>query len=423
MESLCCLESDYADKEKTIAGVISGRVARARHVDDDAQVVLVDAPQRLVAESSNKYSVEYYFRLGATPRRGAVWIEPTISDLTSLASDVQLEIDPSRVVLYNDETTVSVRVRVINPNGIPAGGGTVVIDNKIDSCDQAYLSLVSSTQVVIDVVAPKTSNSVPLVVVVLVAFFGILIAAVSTRLYIEHKRSKDDEIWLIKMSELKFKDPHEVVGRGTFGVVVLATYRGTQVAVKSVLPPRSGTCMFESISEQEGPDRPAPPSDGSVAESELGTSTLYPGTLSGPDSLRTKRNINRVNPRSKLRNAAKFFENDVSSRELGGQELTAKERRHHWERSLQFYSHSSASLRADFVAEMRHLSKLRHPCVTTCMGKLFQIDSLRDLSFPTLCFSPCGFSRPLHRCGCGQGMGPSVSDGIHGPRFAVRSSP
>jgi hypothetical protein len=34
-----------------------------------------------------------------------------------------------------------------------------------------------------------------------VAFFGILIATVSTRLYIEHKRSKDDEIWLIKMSE------------------------------------------------------------------------------------------------------------------------------------------------------------------------------------------------------------------------------
>ena len=39
-------------------------------------------------------------------------------------------------------------------------------------------------------------------------------------------------IWRIKPSELKFKPEPEILGRGTFGLVVLAEYRGTNVAVK-----------------------------------------------------------------------------------------------------------------------------------------------------------------------------------------------
>lgn len=39
--------------------------------------------------------------------------------------------------------------------------------------------------------------------------------------------------------ELKFDDPPSILGRGTFGLVLLAEYRGTQVAVKRVIPPKS----------------------------------------------------------------------------------------------------------------------------------------------------------------------------------------
>ena len=45
-------------------------------------------------------------------------------------------------------------------------------------------------------------------------------------------------LWAVKTSELKFEDPPVVIGRGTFGLVLLANYRGTQVAVKRVIPPR-----------------------------------------------------------------------------------------------------------------------------------------------------------------------------------------
>ena len=31
-----------------------------------------------------------------------------------------------------------------------------------------------------------------------------------------------------------------------------------------------------------------------------------------------------------------------------------------------------AKLKADFIVEMRHLSKLRHPCITTVMGAVIE---------------------------------------------------
>ena len=42
--------------------------------------------------------------------------------------------------------------------------------------------------------------------------------------------------------------------------------------------------------------------------------------------------------------------------------------REQWEQALQFYQHDHTELRQQFVAEMRTLSKLRHPCITTVMG-------------------------------------------------------
>lgn len=40
------------------------------------------------------------------------------------------------------------------------------------------------------------------------------------------------------MPEMKFNDPPVCIGLGTFGLVLLAEYEGTQVAVKRVIPPQ-----------------------------------------------------------------------------------------------------------------------------------------------------------------------------------------
>ena len=46
-----------------------------------------------------------------------------------------------------------------------------------------------------------------------------------------YRNHKADEIWQVQIEELQFDDPVEVIGQGSFGVVLLAHYRGTKVAL------------------------------------------------------------------------------------------------------------------------------------------------------------------------------------------------
>ena len=41
------------------------------------------------------------------------------------------------------------------------------------------------------------------------------------------------------LDELHFNEPPDVIGQGGFGVVILGEYRGTEVAVKRVIPPET----------------------------------------------------------------------------------------------------------------------------------------------------------------------------------------
>ena len=48
--------------------------------------------------------------------------------------------------------------------------------------------------------------------------------------------------------------------------------------------------------------------------------------------------------------------------------VDAKLNKDQWGQALSFYEHDYTKLHAQFVAEMRQLSKLRHPCICTVMG-------------------------------------------------------
>ena len=61
-------------------------------------------------------------------------------------------------------------------------------------------------------------------------------------------KKKLDGIWRVKPSDLKFDDPPVVIGRGTFGLVLLSTYRGTTVAVKRVIPPKCKSLLAYCLS-------------------------------------------------------------------------------------------------------------------------------------------------------------------------------
>ncbi|EKX31508.1 hypothetical protein GUITHDRAFT_83074, partial [Guillardia theta CCMP2712] len=68
--------------------------------------------------------------------------------------------------------------------------------------------------------------------------------------YIGIKRKQSDSLWEVRRDELKFAEPIEVLGRGTFGIVLKAEYRGTNVAVKRLLMGDKHTQMKHEFIEE-----------------------------------------------------------------------------------------------------------------------------------------------------------------------------
>eukprot|EP00804_Cyclotella_cryptica_P004550 CCRYP_006905-RB/>CCRYP_006905-RB protein AED:0.04 eAED:0.04 QI:102/1/1/1/0.8/0.66/6/1055/1315 len=86
---------------------------------------------------------------------------------------------------------------------------------------------------------------VALVVVVMISIVGLVI-------YMKRGKKDGEDVWRVLPSELVFSDPPEILGRGTFGLVVLAEYRGTKVAVKRVIPTKSKAPITDSIVAAKG---------------------------------------------------------------------------------------------------------------------------------------------------------------------------
>jgi hypothetical protein len=173
-------------------------------------------------------------------------------------------------------------------------------------------------------------------------------------LFYEHKRKKNDSVWHVKKEELKFPEPPHVIGQGSFGVVLLAEYRGTQVAVKRVIPPatkKNQSAATTVIIRDDASDDLGGDSTHSRGQSKMGkggsvgTASAVGSSGSGYKSAMT----------SGVAGGSKMgFMSGTASMFGGGRGGTDSALR--------------KRLKLEFVEEMRYLSKLRHPCVTTVMG-------------------------------------------------------
>lgn len=132
------------------------------------------------------------------------------------------------VVLFDVNSTATVSVSVQDGNSL-SKKKTIVIQNNIDACDKAFIQSTTNSTVYADI-EPKEVNLMLVICAVIGAMIFISLATLWLVIYL--KKRQADSIWLVKRSELLFSDPPEVAGRGTFGLVLLAEYRGTVVAVK-----------------------------------------------------------------------------------------------------------------------------------------------------------------------------------------------
>lgn len=204
---------------------------------------------------------------------------------------------------------------------------------------------------------PETTNTT--LVAILVVSCGLSIAAIVFAYY-DRKRKASELHWKIDPGELIIDGPPQVLGRGSFGLVVKAEYRGAQVALKRVLRrPNNQRSGGDADIERQ--------SDFSIGADDKSESDESE-TPTKPTGLESVESILSV-----FDDRSGFLErsNDPTGGTLigipKGKRSMVPSRRH--QRKKTFFGRDEFSqLKAEFATEMKLLSKLRHPCITTIFG-------------------------------------------------------
>jgi len=243
-----------------------------------------------------------------------------------------------------------------------------------------------------------------------------------------------DSVWAIQSHELRFSDPPDIAGRGTFGLVLIAEYRGTRIAVKRVIPPRvenvskgkNGSLhgvsrnsllgngytedkiarmkrrsSFDFVNETYSPEKESEHTvDAWIGQDHVATTITYGETqktsVGWDASVDTKqsskiRNNNNLDamctpPKETQRSTevtvgtnsgrstsgfglgSTSLNSDSSMTRLLGKGSGSFSSWLHLKKKVSRTNDEYSRLKSDFIVEMRHLSKLRHPCITTVMG-------------------------------------------------------
>ncbi|CAJ1957993.1 unnamed protein product [Cylindrotheca closterium] len=202
----------------------------------------------------------------------------------------------------------------------------------------------------------------------------VLIGFVVALFYIAYKKKKNDEVWHVSAEELHFSHPVEIVGQGAFGVVLLAEYRGTNVAIKRVLAKKDrnvrngsvasiGSVGGRSVSDEDvQEDVETGEAGGTASGTNSGFGDL--DFLGGFSFKRTKRGpFGRLFGRRHKDDSAKHNLSILGSASAGGASMS---------RGIATWlfpsCNETARRQEQFKEEMRLLSRLRHPCITTVMG-------------------------------------------------------
>ena len=229
-------------------------------------------------------------------------------------------------------------------------------------------------------------------------------------------RARAEAIWRIPLSSVVFADPPEILGRGTFGLVVKGTYRGTTVALKRTLPPDAvapadvDVSMIGAGSVNKPRRRSARGSGGSLTSAkQLQHLTQFDLTIvEEEESVKGARNSRRASAINRSSMAAletvevvlaypmtlvpaEAAPATTSTRQdaltlaaasasgasisLTPQTQTTSSGSFGSSNGLLAFLRSrrrAAALRADFVREMRLVVHLRHPNITTVLGAVLE---------------------------------------------------
>jgi hypothetical protein len=264
-------------------------------------------------------------------------------------------------------------------------------------------------------IADSCVNVTVLTCSIVFPLFAVIIAAVYFHGLAGRKRA--DAIWEVKPSELKIGSNPVVLGEGSFGLVVLADYRGTLVAVKKALPStraRRGSNGGKNL-------RTSDPFQ-SVAVQRVSRASQVKTVLTEIQ----EEDDEYKDVEGAQENESTWFRRPSFDEKVPTLRSVGKGRQEDsgfFRRSRVTERHSTLritdyKLRQEFINEMRLVAKLRHPCIITgnilsacgfCAyyTKYFSLHS----SLPPKNESPYLFSHGSCRRPKG---GASARNGIHG---------
>ena len=228
----------------------------------------------------------------------------------------------------------------------------------------------------------------------LIASIVILIGIVAASFYLRHKKRLSDQMWHINAEELHFNEPLDIIGQGAFGEVILAEYRGTKVAIKRVIKKpadrlsskgassklKGGTSFDNTptpsvddfqgseISQYQPQNEKDPALSGSI-DLEAGRSKSFAAGAVDLELL-AQLSFSRQNGKWAQFCPGGLNEDDhyrIKSNIFGGSTAGGMNSSSVAAQLLCCFD-KQRQRKNEFVLEMRLLSRLRHPCITTVMG-------------------------------------------------------
>jgi len=253
------------------------------------------------------------------------------------------------------------------------------------------------------------------IMAVVISIASVILVSILGAFYVRYRNHKNDEMWQVNIEELTFDDPVEVIGQGSFGVVLLAQYRGTKVALKRAIKVGSKGSKHGSGSKRKGgskvgskatsSEHSKTSSNGRINGDSMGMATVDSGESpqeSDPEvgecpsddeshdsaSAQGYKSAGRSANSSYNPNSLGFLAQDFGPRSKWAWLFpwTKRDSYHYRFKEAILGSSNGSSMgktwhavlcpwfspqvRAEeaFMQEMRVLSRLRHPCITTVLG-------------------------------------------------------
>lgn len=172
------------------------------------------------------------------------------------------------------------------------------------------------------------------------------LSGIAALIYIRKRHKNIESIWSVDMDDVEIDDPPKIIGRGTFGLVVLGIYRGTEVACKRVIPTKE------------------------ALKCGVASRKLFSHSHGSRESIDIEHGFaSKETFRDNSNNGRRF-----SFKELGSMKRPRKSKI--FSKVIGSFQDEHACMRNDFIKEMQTLSKLRHPRITTVMGAV--IDGIHE---------------------------------------------